>query len=67
MAETNNVKPNRCFNPARKVRIIGKIRGFTDKESESESKDSKPWITVKKPQEDGSSEKYAVFLDAQST
>ncbi|KAK4384974.1 Kinesin-like protein KIN-10C [Sesamum angolense] len=67
MAETNNVKPNRCFNPSRKVRIIGKIRGFTDKESESVSKDSKPWITVKKPQENGSSEKYAVFLEAQST
>ncbi|KAL0304278.1 UNVERIFIED_CONTAM: Kinesin-like protein KIN-10C [Sesamum radiatum] len=67
MAETNNVKPNRCFIPSRKVRIIGKIRGFTDKESESLSKDSKPWITVKKPQENGSSEKYAVFLEAQSS
>ncbi|KAL0400737.1 UNVERIFIED_CONTAM: Kinesin-like protein KIN-10C [Sesamum latifolium] len=67
MAETNSVKPNRCFNPSRKVRIIGKIRGFTDKESESVSKDSKPWITVKKPQENGSSEKYAVFLEAQSS
>ncbi|KAK4431479.1 Kinesin-like protein KIN-10C [Sesamum alatum] len=67
MAEINNVKPNRCFNPSRKVRIIGKIRGFTDKESESVSQDSKPWITVKKPQENGSSEKYLVFLETQSS
>ncbi|KAK6155684.1 hypothetical protein DH2020_009932 [Rehmannia glutinosa] len=67
MADTNGVKSNRCSNPSRKVRIIGKIRGFTDRESESLSQDSKPWITVKKPKEDDSSEKYTVFLETQAT
>ncbi|KAI3458135.1 hypothetical protein Pfo_014798 [Paulownia fortunei] len=67
MADPNGVKSNRCSNPSRKVRIIGKIRGLTERESESLSQDSKPWITVKKPQENGSSEKTTVFLETQST
>ncbi|MCD7465140.1 hypothetical protein HAX54_000684 [Datura stramonium] len=36
---------------SRRVRIVGKIRGFTDQESEISSRDSKPWITVCRPKE----------------
>ncbi|KAL1531410.1 kinesin-like protein KIN-10C isoform X2 [Salvia divinorum] len=64
-AETTNVmKSNRCLNP-RNVRIIGKIRGLTH--SESESIDSKPWIIVKNPEDDGLSQKCKVFFETQST
>ncbi|KAG8381310.1 hypothetical protein BUALT_Bualt06G0109100 [Buddleja alternifolia] len=61
IGDSNCVK----FNNSKKVRIIGKIRGFSDKESETLTQNSKPWITVKKPHENGASEKYTLFLDTQ--
>ncbi|KAL3630622.1 hypothetical protein CASFOL_023606 [Castilleja foliolosa] len=65
--EPSSVKSKRCSNPHTKVRIIGKIRGLTSKESENKSLGSNPWITVKKSKEDGSSEKSTVFVESQST
>ncbi|XP_004234411.1 kinesin-like protein KIN-10C isoform X2 [Solanum lycopersicum] len=38
---------------SRRVRILGKIRGFTDQESEITSRDSKPWVTVSRSKESG--------------
>ena len=37
------------WNPSRKIRIVGKIRGFTDLESQSSTGFSGPWISVGKP------------------
>ncbi|XP_034711174.1 kinesin-like protein KIN-10C isoform X3 [Vitis riparia] len=37
------------WNPSRKIRIVGKIRGFTDLESQSSTGFSGPWISVRKP------------------
>ncbi|KAL6509301.1 hypothetical protein OROGR_022611 [Orobanche gracilis] len=67
MADPNCVKSSRCSNPSGEVRIIGKIRGLTARESENGSSGSKPWITVNKSKKDGSSEKSTVFLESQST
>ncbi|KAL6545209.1 hypothetical protein OROHE_009874 [Orobanche hederae] len=66
-ADPSCVKSSRCSNPSGEVRIIGKIRGLTDRESENRSLGLKPWITVKKSKKDGSSEKSTVFLESQST
>lgn len=49
------------LTPSRRVRIIGKIRPFTNQESESSSEDSKPRITLRKPQ-DGN-RVFVSFLD----
>ncbi|GFP82235.1 kinesin-like protein kif22 [Phtheirospermum japonicum] len=65
--EPNGVKSKRCSNPPTKVRIIGKIRDLTGRESENQGLVSNPWITVKKSKEDGSSEKSTVFFESQST
>ncbi|XP_047968200.1 kinesin-like protein KIN-10C isoform X2 [Salvia hispanica] len=65
-ATSNALKSNRCSNPGN-VRIIGKIRGLTHRESESLNQDSKPWITVKNPEENGSSQKCKVYFETQST
>ncbi|GER51013.1 alpha/beta-Hydrolases superfamily protein [Striga asiatica] len=65
-SETTAVKSSRSSNPSRKVRIIGKIRGFTDGESETHASDSNPWITVKKSKEDVPAGKSTVFLESQS-
>lgn len=35
-------------NPSRKIRIVGKIRGFTDLEAQPSDGFSEPWITVRK-------------------
>ncbi|KAH6757742.1 hypothetical protein C2S51_038650 [Perilla frutescens var. frutescens] len=67
VADPNAVKPNHCSNPPRKVRIIAKIRGLTPRESESLTQDSKPWITIKNPEEESSSEKCKVFFETPST
>ncbi|KAL3653533.1 hypothetical protein CASFOL_003214 [Castilleja foliolosa] len=64
--EPNSVKSKRCSNPPTKVRIIGKIRGLTGRESENQSLNSNQ-ITVKKSKEDGSSEKSTVLFENQST
>lgn len=66
-ADPNAVKLNCCSNPSRKARVIGKIRGLTNRESESLTQDSKPWITVKNPEDNGSSEKCKVIFETQST
>ncbi|CAA0834354.1 ATP binding microtubule motor family protein [Striga hermonthica] len=65
-SEPTAVKSSRSSNPARKVRIIGKIRGFTDSESETHSSDSNPWITIEKLKEDVPAGKSTVFLESQS-
>ncbi|KAL9163313.1 hypothetical protein ABFS82_06G032600 [Erythranthe guttata] len=65
MAEPQSARSNRFNNSSKKVRLIGKIRGLTVKESESLSQDSKPWITVKHAQGDGSSEVSTVFLNTE--
>ncbi|XP_042031296.1 kinesin-like protein KIN-10C isoform X1 [Salvia splendens] len=65
-ATSNVLKSNRCSNPGN-VRIIGKIRGLTHRESESLNQDSKPWIIVKNPEENGSSQKCKVYFETQST
>ncbi|KAL2550486.1 ATP binding microtubule motor family protein [Forsythia ovata] len=67
MADPDRLKVSKGSNPSKKVRIIGKIRGFTDQESQSLTQDSKKWITVKKSQENDSSSKVMVSFESQST
>ncbi|XP_016436350.1 kinesin-like protein KIN-10C isoform X1 [Nicotiana tabacum] len=46
---------------SRRVRIVGKIRGFTDQESELSGGDSKLWVTVCRPKgSDSDSEKVTI-------
>ncbi|KAI8564836.1 hypothetical protein RHMOL_Rhmol03G0213300 [Rhododendron molle] len=66
-ADPDRVKPSSCSNPSRKVRIVAKIRGFTDQETESLNGDLPPWISVRKPSEYGSAEKTTVSFGDQST
>lgn len=67
VASSDNMQSSRCSKPANRVRIVGKIRGFTDQESESFTRERKPWITIRKPQENGPLAKVTVSLDTQST
>lgn len=67
MADPDPVKVSKGSIPSKKVRIIGKIKGFTDQESQSLTQDSKKWITVKKSQENDSSSKVMVSFESQST
>ncbi|KAL9161301.1 hypothetical protein ABFS82_07G012800 [Erythranthe guttata] len=60
MAESHSAKSD---NP-RKVRIVGKVRGLTDEESETLSHDSNPWISVQTAPGKGVSEISTVFLDS---
>ena len=47
---SSNVKSDSSsWNPNWKIRIVGKIRGFTDLESQSLMGLSGPWISVRKP------------------
>ncbi|CDP05179.1 unnamed protein product [Coffea canephora] len=59
-----NLKVKMGVNPSRRrVRVIGRIRGFTSQESESFSHDSpKPWITVSKPEHHGASSETTLTL-----
>ncbi|CAI9771919.1 unnamed protein product [Fraxinus pennsylvanica] len=66
MADRDRVKVSKSSIPSKKVRIIGKIRGFTDQESQSLTQDSKKWITVEKSQENNSS-KVMVSFESKST
>ncbi|XP_049348712.1 kinesin-like protein KIN-10C [Solanum verrucosum] len=52
--DSNRLKLNAGPGISRKVRIVGKIRGFTDQESAIPGGDSKPWVTVSRSQENGS-------------
>lgn len=52
--DSNRLKLNAGPRISRRVRIVGKIRGFTDQESEISGRDSKPWVTVSRPKESGS-------------
>lgn len=67
------VKTGLKLNPSRRrVRVVGKIRGFTNQESEVLSQDSSstPWITVSKPQKHGDSSETTItlsFLDQFNT
>ncbi|CAI9092248.1 OLC1v1027440C1 [Oldenlandia corymbosa var. corymbosa] len=47
--------------PSPRVRIVGRIRSFTERESEALNQDSKPWITVRH-NEDGASSDSGVIL-----
>ncbi|KAA8533711.1 hypothetical protein F0562_031228 [Nyssa sinensis] len=64
--DPDHIKPNTCSNPCRKVRVVAKIRAFTDRESESLNGDSTPWISVHKPKED-SSDRVSISFGDQST
>lgn len=52
--DSNRLKLNAGTRVSRRVRIVGKIRGFTDQESEISRRDSKPWITVSRSKESDS-------------
>uniref|UniRef100_M1BAH9 ATP binding / microtubule motor n=1 Tax=Solanum tuberosum TaxID=4113 RepID=M1BAH9_SOLTU len=52
--DSNRLKLNAGPRISRRVRIVGKIRGFTDQQSAIPGGDSKPWITVSRSQENGS-------------
>lgn len=49
--DSNRLKLNAGPRISRRVRLVGKIRGFTDQESEISGRESKPWITVSRPKE----------------
>ncbi|XP_055827974.1 kinesin-like protein KIN-10C isoform X2 [Solanum dulcamara] len=49
--DSSRLKLNAGPRISRRVRIVGKIRGFTDQESEISGRDSKPWVTVSRPKE----------------
>ncbi|XP_073315863.1 kinesin-like protein KIN-10C [Primulina huaijiensis] len=67
VAGSDNMQSSRSSKPANRVRIVGKIRGFTDQESESLTRERKPWITVQNPHENGQLAKATVSLDTRST
>ncbi|KAF3677409.1 putative kinesin-like protein KIF22-like isoform X2 [Capsicum annuum] len=52
--DSNRLKLNTGPRISRRVRIVGKIRGFTDQESELSGRDSKPWVTVSRTNENDS-------------
>ncbi|XP_059629242.1 kinesin-like protein KIN-10C [Cornus florida] len=56
-----------CIKPSPRVRIVAKIRGFTDHESEPLSGDSTSWISVHKPKEEDSSERVKISFGDQLT
>ncbi|CAK9185044.1 unnamed protein product [Ilex paraguariensis] len=66
-ADPDRMKPNLCSNPSRKVRIVAKIRGFTDQESQSVIGNPTPWICVHKPKEGALSEKVTISFGEQPT
>ncbi|XP_028084010.1 kinesin-like protein KIN-10C isoform X4 [Camellia sinensis] len=66
-ADPVRIKSSMSSNSSQKVRIVGKIRGFTKEESETSDGDSAPWISVRKPNEDGSSQKVTISFGDQST
>ncbi|KAL6976935.1 hypothetical protein U1Q18_025722 [Sarracenia purpurea var. burkii] len=66
-ANADRITPSLCSNPSRKIRIVARIRGFTDQEAESLNEDSAPWISVQKPSEDVSSEKVKICFGNAST
>ncbi|CAH9114808.1 unnamed protein product [Cuscuta epithymum] len=53
-------------NPSRKVRIVGKVRNFSDQELGSLS-NSKPWVTVHKPRDDDPSGKTSILFGEKGT
>ncbi|VFQ58302.1 unnamed protein product [Cuscuta campestris] len=61
--DLNRLKPSQG---PRKVRIVGKIRGFTDQELGFLG-GSKPWITVKKPPEADSSGPVTILFGEKGT
>ncbi|PSR93458.1 Kinesin-like protein [Actinidia chinensis var. chinensis] len=64
---SSDVKPTPCSNLSQKVRIVARIRGFTDQESKSLNGDSVRWISVHKHKgDDGSSEKVTIAFENQS-
>ncbi|GFZ15358.1 ATP binding microtubule motor family protein [Actinidia rufa] len=64
---SSDVKPTPCSNLSQKVRIVARIRGFTDQESKSLNGDSARWISVHKHKgDDGSSEKVTIAFENQS-
>ncbi|XP_073127180.1 kinesin-like protein KIN-10C isoform X2 [Henckelia pumila] len=67
VADSDSMRSSRCSKPANRVRIVGRIRGFTDQESQSSTRERNPWITVQKPQENGPLSKVTVSFDTQST
>ncbi|KAL7104913.1 hypothetical protein ACP275_07G012200 [Erythranthe tilingii] len=60
MAEPHSAKSDNH----RRVRIVGKVRGLTDEESETLRHDSNPWISVQTAPGKGVSEISTVFLDS---
>ncbi|XP_057470568.1 kinesin-like protein KIN-10C [Actinidia eriantha] len=65
---SSHIKATPCPNLSQKVRIVAKIRGFTDQESKFLNGDSAPWISVhKRKGDDGSSEKVTIAFENQST
>ncbi|CAH9111263.1 unnamed protein product [Cuscuta europaea] len=64
--DLRRLKLSACSNPSRKVRIVGKVRGFSDQELGSLS-NSKPWITVHKPRDDDPSGKISIMFGEKGT
>ncbi|XP_031125321.1 uncharacterized protein LOC116027728 isoform X2 [Ipomoea triloba] len=64
--DLSRLKPNHASNPSRKVRIVGKIRGFTDQELGFLS-NSKPWITVNKSSDEDASGKVTISFGDKGT
>ncbi|XP_019195426.1 PREDICTED: kinesin-like protein KIN-10C isoform X3 [Ipomoea nil] len=64
--DLSRIKLNHAPNPSRKVRIVGKIRGFTDQELGLLS-NSKPWITVNKSSDEDASGKVTILFGDKGT
>nr|GMD50638.1 kinesin-like protein KIN-10C isoform X1 [Ipomoea batatas]GME14889.1 kinesin-like protein KIN-10C isoform X1 [Ipomoea batatas] len=64
--DLSRLKLNHASNPSRKVRIVGKIRGFTDQELGFLS-NSKPWITVNKSSDEDASGKVTILFGDKGT
>ncbi|XP_052204728.1 kinesin-like protein KIN-10C [Diospyros lotus] len=67
MSDADRTKPRACSIPSHKVRIVARIRGFTNQEAESSNGGSPPWISITKPTGNGSSEKAKISFRDQST
>ncbi|KAK4783899.1 hypothetical protein SAY86_018267 [Trapa natans] len=66
MASSGCSKETSSSNPSSAVRIITRIRGFTNREREIKKSSSKPWISIQKP-EGESSEAVTLSFGGQSS
>lgn len=66
MASSDRNMENSSSNPPATVRVIARIRGFTNRERELGKSSLKPWISMKKPEGESSEAVTLSFGDQYS-